>query len=115
MTPKHQSWIANLLMVVGRASWIAIMGWVIAILTLNTPGESPRVVMLDPISMVGLMIAVYVSTVVLSGVGLLWSGALTRKYPNLCSNAVTALRAMIGLVMGVPALWLAFTSVFNMS
>jgi hypothetical protein len=102
-------------MVVGGTSWIAMMGWVIAIFILNTPGESPRVVMLDPIGMVGLMIAVYVSTIVLSGIGFLWSVALTRKYPNLCSSVVTALRAMIGVVMGLPLLWLALISVFNIS
>lgn len=92
-----------------------MMGWVIAIFTLNTPGESPLVVMLDPFAMVGLIIVVYVSTIVLSGIGCLWSVVLTRKYPNLCSSIVTALRAMIGVVMGLPVLWLAFTSVFNIS
>ena len=71
--------------------------------------------MLDPIGMVGLIIVVYVSTIVVSGIGFLWSVALTQKYPNLCSNVAFALRALIGVVMGLPMLWLAFTSVFNMS
>ena len=102
-------------MVVGGTSWIAMLGWVIAIFLLNKPGESPLVFMLDPIGMVGLMIAVYVCSIVLTGIGFLWSVALTRKYPNLCSSVVTALRAMVGVVMGLPLLWLAFISVFKIS
>ncbi len=115
MMPRHQSLVANLLMAVGGTPWIAMMGWVIAIFLLNVPGESPRVFMLDPIGMVGLMITVYVSSIVLTGIGFWWSVAITQKYPNLCSSVVTALRVIVGVVMGLPLLWLAFISVFKIS
>lgn len=100
-------------MVGGVTPWIAMVGWTIAILLLNVHGESPRVFMLDPIGMIGLMIVAYVCSLVFAGIGFWWSLSLTRMYPELWSRKVTALRATVGLAIGLPLLWIATSYIFK--
>ena len=111
MTPRKKMRFANSLMVGGITPWIAMMGWAIAILQLNVQGKSPRVFMLDPIGMIGLMILVYVGSLVFSGIGFWWSLSLTNVHPEFRSWSVTALRATVAVVMGFPLLLIAFPNV----
>jgi len=105
MVPKHQSRLANVLMVGGATPWIAVLGWVIAILLLNIHGRPPRIFMLDPIGMIGVMIVVYMCALLFAGIGVWWSFFLTQKHPELWTKKVAALRATVGLTIGIPLLW----------
>lgn len=96
--------IAYFLMMVGTVPWIAMLAWVVTILVFNKHGRPPAVFMLDPIGMVGLMLAVYTFALVFAGTGACWSFLITRRYPELGTKEVASLRATIGVVVGVPLL-----------
>ena len=104
MVPKNKFRFANLLMMCGVVPWIIMLGWVIAILHLNVNGQPSRIFMLDPIGMIGLIILVFIYSLLLSGIGLWWSFSLTQKHPELYSKKLTSLRATAGLTIGIPLL-----------
>jgi hypothetical protein len=108
MVPKNQFRLANLLMMCGVLPWIAVLGWVSAILLVIERGRPARIFMLDPIGMIGLIMMVFIYSLLLSGIGVSWSFSLTQQYPELCSKTTTALRAMVGLTLGIPLLCTCF-------
>jgi hypothetical protein len=106
MLPKNQFRLANFLMLCGVLPWIVVLGWVSAILLVSDKAHPGRIFMLDPIGMIGLIMMVFIYSVVLSGIGVWWSFSLTQKFPELWSKKATTLKAIIGLTLGIPMLCL---------
>jgi hypothetical protein len=59
MSPQHKLRIATILMGLGIAPWVFTLGWVAAILLSSVPGHPPRIFMLDPIAMIGVMMMTF--------------------------------------------------------
>jgi hypothetical protein len=108
MQARQQATFSSILMVAAVLPWLAMVGWIIAILTLNVRGEPPRVAMLDPIGMIGLGIAVYLCSLLVAGAACCWSLVLTHRHPELRSKKKNMLRAGIVTAFLLPLLNSAF-------
>jgi hypothetical protein len=104
MTPARQSAFANFIMVTGATPFLAMVGWTIAILSLNVRGQPPRIFMLDPIGMIGLIIVAYACSLLFAGIGMWWSFAVSRSHPQILSTKIKCLRILVGLTLGSPLL-----------
>lgn len=89
----------------GILPWALVMAWVITFLLTTVPGRPPRMFILDPLAMLGLMMATFAGALVVAGIGTLWSLSLTRRHAELRSRTVTVYRTVVVLVLAVPLLW----------
>lgn len=87
-------------MVLGISPWVLDLGWVASIVYLS--GPAPRIFMLDPIAMIGVLIATFAIGVIVAGLGMLWSFSLTASYPELLSQKITSWRIAVAAVLIAP-------------
>jgi len=114
MSARYKLCVANILMLSGVTPWIAMIVWVMAILFLNVHGKSPRVFMLDPIAMIGLMIVIFVLALLFSGTGFFWSRSLAQRHADLRAGAVVlTLRIIVGVTIGLPLLLIICSRIFD--
>ena len=104
MTPQRKLRISSILMILGIAPWVIILVWVAAIFLLNMHGRPPRVFMLDPIGMIGIMILAFTIAAICGGLSTIWSLSLTRYNPELCSKRFLFFRGAVILAIVGPAL-----------
>jgi len=102
MTPRCQSIFANCLMVAGILPLILYIAWVAAFLLTTVPGQPPRVPIIDPIGMVGLGLFVYFGSLIVAGLGAVWSWLLARAYPERRTGRALVLRAIVAVVLAAP-------------
>lgn len=109
MTTRSRLRAANLLMTFGVLPWLLVLAWVMAFFLTTVPGRPPRVFIIDPLGMIGLMMMSFLFALCVAGAGLIWSWLLTRAGADAASRTTLACRWLVVLaLLGPPlALWLA--------
>ncbi len=102
MTPRCQSISANFLMGAGILPLALYIAWVAAFLLTTVPGRPPRVPIIDPIGMVGLGMFVYLGSLVVAGLGIIWWWLLARAYPERRARRSLVLPIIVVLVLMLP-------------
>jgi hypothetical protein len=104
MSPQNKLRIASILMELGILPWVLTLVWVAATLLLNVRGRPPRIFMLDPIAMVGVMMVTFAIAVIVAGLSTLWSLLLTIHHEHLRSRKIVILRIIVAMALGLPLL-----------
>ena len=102
MSPRWQLRIAHGLMIAGALPFTLALGWTIAFFVTFVPGELPRVPILDPIAMVGVLLTSYAIAFVLGVPSAIWSWALTYRNAEIRSAFSKCVRIFIALVLIAP-------------
>jgi hypothetical protein len=104
MSPRHQLRIANILIGIGVLPLALILGWTMAFFLTAVPGQPPKVPIIDPLGMIGLLIMSFLITLVMAGIAACWSWSLTTRHVDIRSSAALAFRLVTALVLSAPFL-----------
>jgi CHASE2 domain-containing sensor protein len=104
MPPRRKLRIANMLMGLGMIPFALVFCWALAFLLTTVPGEPPKVPIIDPIGMVGLLVTSFVITAVVAGTSALWSWSLTSSNIEIRSWSALAFRLATVLLLSGPVL-----------
>jgi hypothetical protein len=102
MPPHRQLKTANVLISFGLLPWTLNIGWVAAVFLSRGPDHRPGVFMLDPISMIVILLATFAFAVVVAGASVLWSWSLTARHRELRSGRAAWFRLAVALALSVP-------------
>lgn len=104
MCPQYKLRFAHTLMVLGITPWVIAVIWSAAFLLTSSPGQPPVIPVMDPLSMIGLLITTFAIGVVVAGLSALWSFSLTARHAELRSRKVFLFRVAVAASLFAPQL-----------
>lgn len=111
MSPRHQLRIANILIAIGVLPLALVLCWTIAFFMTTVAGQAPKIPIIDPIGMIGLLMMSFIITLVMAGISALWSWSLTYRNDEIRSSSALALRIITALVLIAPFLLSYYLSI----
>ena len=106
MTAQGKLLTANILMIVGIVPLILGISWIVTIISYaqHHRGEMGGS---DALLMIAVLFVTYTFAAVVGGASALWSMSIVRRNAGLHSKSATVIRAVVGLMLGLPLLWYA--------
>jgi hypothetical protein len=111
MSPRHQLRIANILIGIGVLPLALVLCWITAFFLTAVRGQAPKVPIIDPIGMIGLLVMSFIITLVMAGISALWSWSLTTRNTEIRSRAALTFRLVTALVLIAPFLLSYYLSI----
>lgn len=111
MAPRHQLRIANILIGIGVAPLALVLCWTIAFFLTAVPGQPPKIPIIDPIGMIGLLIVSFLITLVMAGTAACWSWSLTSTHAEIRSRTALSFRLVTAAVLIAPFLLTYYLSI----
>lgn len=103
LPPRIQIRCANALMAIGSMPLAFTVCWSILFFLTTERGAPPRVPILDPIGMIGLLTTCFLVALLLGGAGLAWSWLVTWAWPEQ-RPATIRFRMFTALALASPLL-----------
>lgn len=104
MNPSRQLKISTILMGFGVLPLGLVVAWISAFFLTSVPGQAPRIAIIDPIGMVGLLLVSFIITCLVAGGSAIWSWVLVIKHKDIRSRRALVLRLVTALVIASPFL-----------
>jgi asparagine N-glycosylation enzyme membrane subunit Stt3 len=77
----------------------------------TVPGQPPKVPIIDPLGMIGLLMMSFIFTLVMAGIGALWSWSLTTRNAEIRSLSALTFRLVTAFVLIAPFLLSFYLSI----